>query len=97
MKLIPKGSNKLTKVGKSLQITNKLIKEIDSRELTYPDNFRCPIPDENFQEVLIEDYNIEVVDGTVAYKDVKGIKELDCSRKKIQSLEGVEYFTALTN
>jgi len=95
MKLIPKGSNKISKVEKSLQITNKLIKEIDSREVTLADDFRCTIPDENFQKVLIEDYNIEVVDGTVAYKDVKGIDELRCAAKSIQSLEGIEYFISL--
>jgi hypothetical protein len=33
MKLVPKGSNKLVKVGKSIEITNKLITEIDSRKL----------------------------------------------------------------
>ena len=53
-KLIPKGSNALAKVVKSIAITNKLIKEIDSREVVPADDFRVPIPDENFRKYLLE-------------------------------------------
>ncbi len=102
MNLIRKGSSELITVGKSISITNKLLKEIENIEVLPNDNFRVAIPDANFQNYLIEEYNLEFADGTVAYGDIKGITKIDIGsslknwQNLIVSLEGVEYFTALT-
>jgi Leucine-rich repeat (LRR) protein len=96
MNLIRKVSSDLIKVGKSITITNKLLKEIDSKDVVPSDDFRVSIPDLNFQKYLIEDYNLEFVDGTVAYGDVKEIKWIEVEMKFIKSLEGMQHFTELT-
>jgi Leucine-rich repeat (LRR) protein len=96
MNLIRKGSSELLKVGKSISITNKLLREIESRDVVPSDDYRVTIPDENFQKYLIKEYNLVFIDGTVAYGDIKEIKKISVSKASIESLEGVQYFTALS-
>jgi hypothetical protein len=97
MNLIPKDSSELAKVGKSISITNKLLKEIESREIMPSDDFRVSIPDLNFQKYLIEEYNLDFVDGTSAYGDIKKITEIKVYNRGIKNVEGLQYFTALTS
>ena len=70
------------------------------------DDFRVPIPDEIFRKYLLEEHSIEHDGKTVAYGDIKDVTEIDCSAFyadaidkstlwDIQSLEGLEYFTAI--
>jgi Leucine-rich repeat (LRR) protein len=59
------------------------------------DDFRVSIPDENFREYLLEEHGIENDGATLAYGDAKEIKEIRCEGRKIQSLEGIQFFTAL--
>ena len=96
MSLIRKDKSELAKVGKSIEITNKLIKEIDRRKLVPADDFRVPIPDENFRKYLLERHGIENDGASVSYGDVKDVTEVPCHSQTIESLEGIEYFTALT-
>jgi hypothetical protein len=97
MNLIRKSSSELAKVGKSISITNKILKEIESRDVVPNDDFRVSIPDENFQKYLIEEYNLVFIDDTVAYGDIKKITEIKSLEMfTIKSLEGIQYFTALT-
>jgi len=60
------------------------------------DEFRVSIPDVHVRMFLIEEHKLEFIDITVAYGDIKEIKELNCTFRSIQSLEGVLFFTALT-
>ena len=59
------------------------------------DDFRVSIPDDNFQSYLYKE-GIIVLEGTVAYGDIKGISKVSCHQIDIWDLEGIQYFTALT-
>ena len=59
------------------------------------DDFRVSIPDDNFQSYLYKE-GIIVSEGTVAYGDIKGISKVSMYYKHILDLEGIQYFTALT-
>ena len=51
-------------------------------------------PDENFRKwVLSQDYG---QDGVLTDAEIAGVTEINVNKKKIQSLKGIEYFTALT-
>ena len=45
MNLIPKRSEHLERVGKSIDLTNKLLQDIDNRIATIDDNYMVLIPD----------------------------------------------------
>ncbi len=96
MNLIRKGSSELIKVGKSISITNKLLKEIESRDVVPSDDFRVSIPDKNFQKYLMEEYNLEFTDGTVTYGQIKEVTVIKANWLSIKNFEGLRYFTALT-
>jgi Leucine-rich repeat (LRR) protein len=94
--IIPVGKQHLTKVSKTLAITNKLIQEIERRNTLPTDDFKVFIPDVNFQNYLKEEFGIAIVDNYVSYREVKNIEKIDCKNKEIASLEGIQHFTALT-
>jgi hypothetical protein len=76
------------------------------------DEFKVSIPDKEFRKVLTEKNYIDFIDGTVSYGVIKGIKEINLrmfitsgflhgisglmKKGQIQSLEGIQFFTALT-
>ncbi|MFN8429744.1 MAG: hypothetical protein U0V04_07185 [Spirosomataceae bacterium] len=55
------------------------------------------IPDRNFEQYLVEKKIDKdgIVNGKMAKEDTRGITELLCNQKEIQSLEGIEYFVDL--
>lgn len=51
-------------------------------------------PDENFRSFLLtQDYG---TDGVLTNEEIAGVTSLNVSKKSIQSLQGIEFFTALT-
>ena len=83
-------------MSKTLAITNKLIREIAERNALPSDDFKVFIPDVNFQNYLKEEFEIAIVDNCVSYGEIKNIENIVCESEGITSLEGIEYFTALT-
>jgi hypothetical protein len=80
MTLIRKDSSELIKVGKSISITNKLLKEIDSRTITNKQN-RIEIPFVNFGlsdriGFMNELFNGNLESWTDAITQLKGKKDL---------------------
>ena len=96
MSLHPSSSNKIKSLGRTIEITNKLLNEINSRSVLPSDDFQIAVPDINFQRFLSENMGMFVSNGYVSYKEVKTVKELNCHMLKISSIEGIQYFTALT-
>jgi hypothetical protein len=105
--LIHIGRQPLTRVSKTLAITGKLLNELENREPR--DDFRVSIPDKGFQEYL-KDIGVEIENGTVAYLQIKNIKQIHCSLCRmsvngwergieegieILSLEGINFFKSL--
>ena len=54
------------------------------------------MPDENFEQALIDLGYDDVIDGYVLQSGIKNCKELDVSSKGILDLTGIEGFNALT-
>ena len=52
-------------------------------------------PDDNFRSFISSNYDKDK-DGIIFGFEIRDIKEIDCSGKKIQNLKGIENFTALT-
>ena len=51
-------------------------------------------PDENFRKFLLEqDYG---KDGVLTDSEIKSVTAIDCNRRGIKSLKGIEFFTSLT-
>jgi hypothetical protein len=100
MTFTPKRNSGLRKVGKSISITNKLLKEIESREVVPSDDYRVSIPDKTFQRYLSQVKQVRVDNGTVAYKEIKNIESIEMQDylaiMLLESLEGLEYFKSLT-
>ena len=62
----------------------------------YQDDYRVSIPDEKFREILNEKYGLTFdLSETIAYKDIKEIRDLEISNSEISNLQGLEYFTSL--
>ena len=55
------------------------------------------IPNENFENALIELGFDDVIDGKVLSENISSTDSLDISNKKISDLYGIEAFTALTH
>ena len=94
-------NNSLLKVSSTLALTNKLLQEIENRNVLPSNDFRVSIPDINFQKYLTDTFGIVITDNSVAYGDIKHIEKIKCSYDenkswhKIKSLEGIQHFTAL--
>ena len=52
------------------------------------------IPDDVFRTYLLENFDSDG-DRRISRNECKTIEEIDCNRKNISSLQGIEYFTAL--
>ena len=62
----------------------------------YKNDYRVSIPDEKFREILKEKYGLLFdVSETIAYQDIKEIRDLEVSNNQISSLQGIEYFSSL--
>lgn len=62
----------------------------------YKDDYRVSVPDEEFRRILNIKYGLSFdSDKTLAYGDIKDIRDLEVSNSKINNLEGIEYFSAL--
>ena len=94
--IIKTETNALARVSNSIKVTNKLLKNFDSRLELPSDDFRVHIPDANFRKYLEEEHYLVFFENTVAYRDVKNIPCILCGGFEIQSLEGLQYFVALT-
>ncbi len=53
------------------------------------------IPDANFKAYLVENFDTDK-DGEISLQEAEAVTEINCSKKNISSLEGIEYFTDLT-
>ena len=60
-----------------------------------PDIRKTFIPDDNFEQALINLGYDDVLDNQVISEDIKDIVKLDLSRLGIKSLKGIEDFTNL--
>ena len=62
----------------------------------HQDNYSVSIPDEKFREILKEKYGLLFdLSETIAFQDIKEIRDLEVSNSKIASLEGIEFFSSL--
>ncbi len=62
----------------------------------YKDNYRVSIPDKRFRKILNEKYGLSFdVSETIAYQEIKEIRDLEVSNSQISNLDGIEYFTSL--
>ena len=62
----------------------------------YKDEQRVLIPDEKFRIILNEKYGLSFdLSETIAYKDIKEIRDLEVSNSEILNLKGIEYFSSL--
>ena len=103
MNLIPKSSEHLERVGKSIDLTNKLLRDIDNRIATIDDNYMVLIPDSNFRNYLEENHSISFDESFVVYSQIKHISEINFSERSVKlhienpiiSLSGLQYFTSL--
>ena len=64
-RIIPDGKQQLTKVSKTLDITNELIQEIEERNVLPSDDFKVFIPDIDFQNYLKEEFDVAIVHNFV--------------------------------
>jgi len=55
------------------------------------------IPDQNFEQALIDLGHDDVIDGQVLTSNISGVEELYISNQNITDLTGIEDFTALTD
>ena len=90
-------NNTLARVSNTLLLTDKLLHEIEIRNTLPRDDFRVYIPDYFFQRFLIKKFGVLITNNTVAYSEIKNIKEINCTydHTNISSLNGIEYFTSL--
>lgn len=62
----------------------------------YKKDYRVFVPDEEFRRILNERYGLSFDSNkTLAYCDIKDIRDLEVSNSKINNLEGIEYFSSL--
>jgi len=62
----------------------------------YNEDYRVSIPDGKFRKVLNEKYGVSFDSSeTLAYGDIKDIRDLELSNSEISNLSGIEYFTSL--
>jgi len=54
------------------------------------------VPDDNFEQALIDLGYDDVLDDYVLTENISGVTSLDVNRKEISDLTGIEGFTALT-
>ena len=76
--IAPLKNNSLAKVSSTLALTNKLLQEIENRNVLPSNDFRVSIPDINFQKYLINTFGIVITDNSVAYGDIKHIEKISC-------------------
>jgi hypothetical protein len=103
MNLIPKSSEHIERVGKSIDLTNKLLQDIDNKIAIIDENYMVLIPYSNLRNHLKKDYNISFNENFVAYGEIKNITEINFSERLFQlrmeqpilSLSGLQYFTSL--
>ena len=62
----------------------------------YKKDYRVFVPDEEFRRILNERYGLSFDSNkTLAYGDIKDIRDLEVSNSQISNLEGIEYFSSL--
>ena len=62
----------------------------------YKKDYRVFVPDEEFRRILKERYGLSFDSNkTLAYGDIKDIRDLEVSNSQISNLEGIEYFSSL--
>ena len=62
----------------------------------YKKDYRVFVPDEEFRRILKERYGLSFDSNkTLAYREIKDIRDLEVSNSKINNLEGIEYFSSL--
>ena len=62
----------------------------------YKKDYRVFVPDEEFRRILNERYEFSFDSNkTLAYGDIKDIRDLEVSNSQISNLEGIEYFSSL--
>ena len=88
---VPKGSKQAYMEADGWRQFAKIEEIADSTTITINEtNF----PDENFRKWLLEqDFGS---DGELTAEEIAAVTEIDVSEKEIQSLKGIEFFTALT-
>lgn len=90
---VAKGNN--TNKVKEATITIKNDTKIDAISLTQ-EMMSVDVPDLNFKTFLLEKYDTNK-DGIVSQYEADLITKMDCSGRNINSLQGLEQFTTLTN
>ena len=77
--------------------TNPVVVVMNS-DKTIDATFVCEtvnIPDNNFEQALIDLGYDDIIDGKVAKCNIENVTNLDVSYRNIQDLTGIEYFTSL--
>uniref|UniRef100_UPI004049B7E3 hypothetical protein n=1 Tax=Flavobacterium sp. TaxID=239 RepID=UPI004049B7E3 len=103
MSLTPKDSGNLKRLGKTIELTNKLLHEIDDKIASLDDHYLVLIPDGNFRNHLEKHHSISFDGSFVGYSQINQIREINFSERSFQlrkeqpivSLSGLQYFTAL--
>ena len=62
---------------------------------TKDSNVIVEIPDANFKAYLLENFD-KNKDGNISLSEAKAVKEINCSGKGIEKLDGIEKFTNIT-
>jgi Leucine-rich repeat (LRR) protein len=98
MNLIPKSSEHIEGVRKSIDLTNKLLQEIENKITSIDDNYMVLIPDGSFRNYLKDNLSISFEDSYVSYYQIKQIREINTNESSfdnICSLSGLQYFSSL--
>ena len=66
-------------------------------ELTFSSTNAVSVPDQNFEQVLIDLGYDDVIDGFVLNANISSVNSLDLRNKNISNLTGIEGFTGLTS
>ena len=53
-------------------------------------------PDATFRVYVSENFDTDDVKGTLSAEEIANVTSIDCSKKAITDLTGIEFFTALT-
>lgn len=62
----------------------------------YNEDYRVSVPDEKFRKILNEKYGLSFDSSeSLAYGEIKDIRDLEVSKSEISNLSGIEYFTSL--
>ena len=77
-------NKKIKQLNKSVCASDEVVINVN------PTNF----PDDNFRKYVLEKIDKDG-DGRLREGDISACKEIDCSCCEINSLKGIEYFTAL--